>query len=101
MTFNGDERPSLKGPEGSQTLPFTYELNRQDETSDALYYAYTTQGGFAMNDRYTTLLQSESGEFTAEWFGTEDLEEGTAQLMVILENGEGGISFWTKEGIVQ
>ena len=101
LTFNGDESPSLKGPEGSQTLPFTYELNRLDESSDALYYAYTTQGGFAMNDRYTTLLQSESGEFTAEWFGTEDLEKGTAQLMVILENGEGGISFWTKEGIVQ
>jgi hypothetical protein len=89
------EEISLSGPKDSQEILFNYTLNRKDEASDALFYAYATQGGFQMNDRYNALLTEESGTFTADWFGTDDLESGEALLMVILENGEGGISFWT------
>lgn len=85
----------LSGPKDSQEITFDYTLNRKDEEADALFYAYATQGGFQMNDRYNALVTEETGTFSTDWFGTDDLETGEALLMVILENGEGGISFWT------
>ncbi|MEC8380792.1 MAG: hypothetical protein VXZ96_10750 [Myxococcota bacterium] len=101
LTFSGNDNIVLNGPNDSKPIDFSYALNRQDQSADALYYAYATQGGFAMNDRYTTLLRSEAGTFSTDWFGTEDLKSGNAQLMIILENGEGGISFWTSDATVR
>lgn len=95
LELTGPEEITLSGPNDNQDISFDYTLNRIDPESDGLFYAYATQGGFQMNDRFTSLLREESGSFEASWFGTDDLESGEALLMIILENGDGGISFWT------
>ena len=63
-------------------------------------YAFTTIGGFASNDRLNSLLTEKSGVLQVEWFPPEE-GSGTADLFVIVENGNGGSAIWTGEGEVK
>jgi hypothetical protein len=101
LTYTGEDNISISKPSDNFILPFGYNLNRLTNNQDSLYFSYATQGGFSTNERIRTLISEEDGSFESEWFGSEDMIKGESLLMVILENGEGGLSFWTSTANIE
>ena len=93
-----DSLPVIDGEE-SILLDFDFDL-QNEPNDDSFVYAFTTIGGFASNDRLNSLLTEKSGVLQVEWFPPEE-GSGTADLFVIVENGNGGSAIWTGEGEVK
>ncbi|MEC7987087.1 MAG: hypothetical protein VX278_18100 [Myxococcota bacterium] len=83
--------------EESQELEFSYELNGIPN-EDSLIYGYASVGGFMESSRGNAQLQEESGRVLLEWFAGETVSEG--EVYVVVENGSGGVGFWTAEASV-
>lgn len=78
----------------SVELPFTVDL-AVPATADTLAYGFATAGGFDATE-YTV---GDDGEVTLVWYAPE--EPGSAELYVVLNDGQGGVAVWTGSATTQ
>jgi hypothetical protein len=60
-------------------------------TADTLAFGFTTAGGFGD----TEYVVGDDGEVALTWYASE--APGPAALLVVLQDGQGGVAWWVGE----
>jgi len=81
-------------------LLFDIELFQRDPDTASIY-GYATVGGFDSNSLVNNILNELSVEKSLNWYVSEEDTKGEAELFVVVDDGLGGVSYWTDKASVQ
>ena len=95
MTPLFDELPTISDQE-SLDLRFELELFQQD-SERASIYGYSTIGGFSANSLVNNSISTLQQQKTLTWFPPTEITNETGDLFVIVNDGLGGVNFWTSQ----
>ena len=90
-----EEATNISGE--SKVLDF--EIEMKQKTPEAIIYGYTTLGSFSSNDLVYNILDFDRGTASLQWFSAES-DQGEGELIAIVEDGLGGISYWMGTGTI-
>ena len=94
-----DQLPVITTEE-SLELSFDIELLQQDADRSSIY-GYATVGGFSSNSFANNALSEAQQSKTITWFPPEEVTEETGELYVIVNDGLGGVDFWTSDIVTE
>lgn len=114
VSQNSDEETRIRNPllsakmdedivssiENPAELQFEISLFQRDPETASIY-GYATIGGFDSNSLVNNILDSLFLEKSLNWYVSEEDSKGDSELFVVVDDGMGGVSYWTGQASVQ